>query len=162
MKTKIIFRIIVVVYLIICITLCVRVNNKKYDKWIETQARITDVSIAGEKRTFRSNGSTIVDIMVNYLDNDRLMIFYNYYPHLNEGDVIMIKYNPENQRDIIYLPYEEHCVSVKRRNIIIFFSVIMLFTVVIYLVKRAEEVDYTEENHYYWFPTNDNDQKDDK
>ena len=42
------------------------------------------------------------------------------------GDVLTIKYNPDNQNEIIYLPYEKHRMKTEIRNTIRFFDFLFL------------------------------------
>ena len=56
----------------------------------------------------------------------------NYRTKLEKGDIIKIKYNPDNQNEIIYLPYEKHRMKTEIRNTIIFFAFLVLGTYVVY------------------------------
>ena len=53
--------------------------------------------------------------------------FVNYKERFSEGDIITIKYNPDNQNEIIYLPYEKHRMKTEIRNTIIFFAFLVLY-----------------------------------
>lgn len=130
---KIIFILVVIIELALCVLSCVKINNKKYDEWVETDATIIDVSIYNTIKSVRGREPTVISILVDYLDNNkRIMDFDNYHLGLHEGDTITIKYNPENQRDIIYLPYENKRLLLKRIKIIIFFGFVVFFTFCIY------------------------------
>ena len=69
MGKKVFFFLILLIEIIICIAVCLKINTKEYESWIETEAYISDVLITGDVRSFRSNESTSITIMVKYLDN---------------------------------------------------------------------------------------------
>ena len=144
MGKKVFFFLILLIEIIICIAVCLKINTKEYESWIETEAYISDVLITGDVRSFRSNESTSITIMVKYLDNSEILRLNDYYLDCCNGDEILIKYNPDYQSEIIYLPYEEHCVYVKRRNTIIISICLIAVTIWFYWLKKRWLYLYSE------------------
>ena len=138
MKRILILVLFLVLELFFCIFLCIKIDDNKYDKWLETDAEVIDIDIIGKQRPVRSNQSPSTYILVRYLGEDKLNFIWldGYNVDCKIGDVLTIKYNPDSPGDIIYQPYENHCVFVERRNTIIFFSVLIILTLVVYWFKK--------------------------
>ena len=138
MKRILILVLFLVLEVFFCIFLCIKIDDNKYDKWLETDAEIVDIDIIGKQRPVRSNQSPSTYILVRYLGEDKLNFIWldGYNVDCKIGDVLTIKYNSDSPRDIIYQPYEDHCVFVERRNTIIFFSVLIILTLVVYWFKK--------------------------
>ena len=91
------------------------------------------------KNGFRGNQSDAYYVWVDYFDIEYKSIrFVNYKERFSEGDIITIKYNPDNQNEIIYLPYEKHRMKTEIRNTIIFFAFLVLGTYVVYSMVFKE------------------------
>ncbi|MBE6842622.1 MAG: hypothetical protein E7510_07310 [Ruminococcus sp.] len=138
MKRILILMLFLVLEVFFCIFLCIKIDDNKYDKWLETDAEIVDIDIIGKQRPVRSNQSPSTYILVKYLGEDNLNFIWldGYNVDCKIGDVLTIKYNPDSPGNIIYQPYEDHCVFVERRNTIIFFSVLIILTLVVYWFKK--------------------------
>lgn len=138
MKRILILVLFLVLEVFFCIFLCIKIDDNKYDKWLETDAEIVDIDIIGKQRPVRSNQSPSTYILVRYLGEDKLNFIWldGYNVDCKIGDVLTIKYNPDSPGDIIYQPYEDHCVFVERRNTIIFFSVLIILTLIVYWFKK--------------------------
>lgn len=138
MKRILILVLFLVLEVFFCIFLCIKIDDNKYDKWLETDAEIVDIDIIGKQRPVRSNQSPSTYILVRYLGEDNLNFIWldGYNVDCKIGDILTIKYNPDSPRDIIYQPYEHHCVFVERRNTIIFFSVLIILTLIVYWFKK--------------------------
>ncbi len=138
MKRILILVLFLVLEVFFCIFLCIKIDDNKYDKWLETDAEIVDIDIIGKQRPVRSNQSPSTYILVRYLGEDKLNFIWldGYNVDCKIGEVLTIKYNPDSPRDIIYQPYEDHCVFVERRNTIIFFSVLIILTLIVYWFKK--------------------------
>ena len=138
MKRILVLVLFLVLELFFCIFLCIKIDDNKYDKWLETDAEVIDIDIIGKQRPVRSNQSPSTYILVRYLGEDKLNFIWldGYNVDCKIGDVLTIKYNPDSPGDIIYQPYEDHCVFVERRNTIIFFSVLIILTLVVYWFKK--------------------------
>ena len=138
MKRILVLVLFLVLEVFFCIFLCIKIDDNKYDKWLETDAEIVDIDIIGKQRPVRSNQSPSTYILVRYLGEDKLNFIWldGYNVDCKIGDVLTIKYNPDSPGDIIYQPYEDHCVFVERRNTIIFFSVLIILTLVVYWFKK--------------------------
>ena len=156
MKRILVLVLFLVLEVFFCIFLCIKIDDNKYDKWLETDAEIVDIDIIGKQRPVRSNQSPSTYILVRYLGEDKLNFIWldGYNVDCKIGDVLTIKYNPDSPGDIIYQPYEDHCVFVERRNTIIFFSVLIILTLVVYLFKRDEYKMMNEYEPQYWFFNN--------
>ena len=156
MKRILVLVLFLVLELFFCIFLCIKIDDNKYDKWLETDAEVIDIDIIGKQRPVRSNQSPSTYILVRYLGEDKLNFIWldGYNVDCKIGDVLTIKYNPDSPGDIIYQPYEDHCVFVERRNTIIFFSVLIILTLVVYLFKRDEYKLMNDYEPQYWFFNN--------
>ena len=156
MKRILVLVLFLVLELFFCIFLCIKIDDDKYDKWLETDAEIVDIDIHNKKMSFRSTESTSIYIWVKHSgrDNANFIWLKGYHVDCQIGDVLTIKYNPDSPGDIIYQPYEDHCVFVERRNTIIFFSVLIILTLVVYLFKRDEYKMMNEYEPQYWFFNN--------
>ena len=128
MKRILVLVLFLVLEVFFCIFLCIKIDDDKYDKWLETDAEIVDIDIIGKQRPVRSNQSPSTYILVRYLGEDKLNFIWldGYNVDCKIGDVLTIKYNPDSPGDIIYQPYEDHCVFVERRNTIIFFLCVLI------------------------------------
>lgn len=137
---KKVFFLIILIEAIICILICLKINNKQYDSWVETDAVVFDIHVNNGGKGFRSNQSTHTYIWLDYLNKDdkNFIRVVNYRTKLEKGDIIKIKYNPDNQNEIIYLPYEKHRMKTEIRNTIIFFTFLVLGTYVVYCMVFKE------------------------
>ena len=142
---KKVFFLIILIEAIICILICLKINNKQYDSWVEIDAYISDVLITGDVSSFRSNKSISVTIMVKYLDKAEIIRMEDYKYSFDKGDTILIKYNPLNIKEIIYLPYEKNRVLKERIRIVFVFVGIILVSLYIWNSKCNDEPKH------YWF-----------
>lgn len=134
MKQRIILILLIILEVVISVLICSRINIDKYDSWLETDAVVFDIHVNNGGKGFRSNQSTHTYIWLDYLNKDdkNFIMVVNYRTKLEKGDIITIKYNPDNQNEIIYLPYEKHRMKTEIRNTIIFFAFLVLGTYVVY------------------------------
>ena len=106
---------------------------------MDTTAIVKDIHVENKISTgTRNNQKNHCTMFIDYLDISYLIRFDNYYPNLETGDKITVLYNPKHEKDVVYLPYEEHCVSVKKRNVILIFSGIIGFTILTFWANRKE------------------------
>lgn len=139
MKQRIILVLLIILELVISVLICSRINIDKYDSWLETDAIVAKTNLFNAKNGFRGNQSDAYYVWVDYFDIEYKSIrFVNYKERFSEGDIITIKYNPDNQNEIIYLPYEKHRMKTEIRNTIIFFAFLVLGTYVVYSMVFKE------------------------
>lgn len=129
--------ILLLVEVVLCVLFTSRINCNEYYSWIDTTACVNIVSNSARKSSVNSSPD-YKTVSISYLDNNAVLDFKNYYPKINKGDTINVKYNPDDHNDVIYLPYEEHCVAVKKRNTILLFSGAIGVTLVMFWANRKE------------------------
>jgi hypothetical protein len=154
MKSKITVLICILVEIISACIICGNINTKKYSSWIETPALVEDIDISGRVFAARSNQTYVSVVFVSYLTvNSKSIIFYNYTTDCKKGEQIIIKYNPENINEAVYIPYEENRVFKVRRNTVLVFFVLIVLTLLIYAIKssnrKADDIISQLENEYY-------------
>ena len=126
-----------VIELAICIAICISVNTDKYTSWKVTTASVNLVTSSSRKSSV--NGSPdYKTVSISYLDNNAVLDFKNYYPKIKKGDTINVKYNPDDRNDVIYLPYEEHRVAVKKKNTILLSLAAIVITIVMFIANRKK------------------------
>ena len=135
MKRKLI--ILLSIEVILCVFFTLRTNCNEYNSWVDTAANV-DVVISSSRKTSVNRSPDYKTVSISYLENNAVLEFKNYYSKIDKGDTINIKYNPNNCKDVIYLPYEEHCVSVKKRNTILLFLGAICITLVMFWANRRE------------------------
>ncbi|MBR3025248.1 MAG: hypothetical protein IKN85_04610 [Oscillospiraceae bacterium] len=118
----------------LCIFFTSRINCAEYDSWTDITASVNLVTSISRKSSV--NGSQdYKTVSISYLDNNAVLDFKNYYPKIKKGDTINVKYNPDDRNDVIYLPYEEHCVAVKKKNTILLFLAAIVITIVMFIAN---------------------------
>ncbi len=60
-----------------------------------------------------------------------IQIYIGLNSDLVKGDVITIKYNPDNSSDIVYIPYEKHHILFKRIKTIVMFLILLILSFLI-------------------------------
>lgn len=116
----------------LCIFICLSFNDNIYDMWIEEKATIAQIYSTRASGGAVNNQSSHTNMVVKYMDKTKTIRLKNYDLDKNENDIITIKYNPENQNDIVFLPYEKYLISRKRRVTIIISIVLASLTLWLY------------------------------
>lgn len=129
-------RLIILLFIeaVLCAFFTLRIDCSKYDSWTATTASVNAV-ISSSRKSSVNSSPDYKTVSISYLDNNAVLDFKNYYLKINKGDTIKVKYNPDDCNDVIYLPYEEHCVAIKKRNIIIIFLVAIGITLVMFIAN---------------------------
>jgi len=132
-------RLIILLFIeaVLCAFFTLRIDCSKYDSWIDTTASVNAV-ISSSRKSSVNSSPDYKTVSISYLDKNAVLDFKNYYLKTNKGDTIKVKYNPDDHNDVIYLPYEEHCVAVKKRNIIIIFLAAIGITLLMFWANRKE------------------------
>ena len=139
MKKKCILVAVVLLEILLGFVFFKCINTHKYDSWDKAKVLVKNIENYDNVYTAaRSNQKKFCTISIDYLNNSNHIRFDKYYPDFEVGDNITVLYNPENPKDVVYLPYEEHCVSVKKRNVILIFSGIIGFTILTFWANRKE------------------------
>lgn len=60
MKKNIVIVFLISLELFFCVFLCVKSDDKKYEKWLETEAVVVDIDVLDQKNGFRSNQSSYI------------------------------------------------------------------------------------------------------
>ena len=139
MKYKIMYILVAGVEIIICLILCLTDNIHRYDSWTEVQATISDISFSNNYRPGRSSRGTDCFIIVDYNEKKTCMSLFNYSPDLNEGDVVSIKINPDNESDTVYIPYEKHRILLKRIKTSVTFMILIVLSLSVILDRKMKD-----------------------
>ena len=67
------------------------------------------------------------------------MSLFNYSPDLNEGDVVSIKINPDNESDTVYIPYEKHRILLKRIKTSVTFMILIVLSLSVILDRKMKD-----------------------
>lgn len=139
MKKIYILVVVILLEILMGFAFCKGINTHKYDSWMDTTAIVKDIHVENKISTgTRNNQKNHCTMFIDYLDISYLIRFDNYYPNLETGDKITVLYNPKHEKDVVYLPYEEHCIAVKKRNTILLFLGAICITLVMYFANRKE------------------------
>lgn len=142
---RLVLYLIIMIELILCVILCMKSNIHKYEEWTEINGMISHIMITGENQSFRSSEPTVYTVSIDFQNISNILRFKNYHFDYKEGDEIIIKYNPDNPKEFIYLPYEKHRVLKERIRIVFVFVGIILISLYIWNSKCNDEPKH------YWF-----------
>lgn len=135
MKKILLLTVIILAEIISGFAFCMRINTTKYNSWTEANALVKEITdYENSHHAARSKQKKYYTIFIDYSDVSNLIRFANYYPDFTENDEIIVKYNPDNLKEVVYIPYEEHCVTQKRRNILLVFIGLIGITLLIYWI----------------------------
>lgn len=136
MKNKVIFASIIMAEILLFILLLLFFNfrNNRYDSWIEKEVMISSVSSVPKVRGIRNNQNNGSIVIFNDLDNNDywVMDFTDYTPDIAEKSIDIIRCNPNNIHDAVYLDYENFKTKGKIKITILVFIVIVFITVCFY------------------------------
>lgn len=133
MKCRIMCILVAGVEIIMCLIICLTDNIHRYDSWTEVQATISYISFSSHYSPGRSSSGTDCSIIVDYNEKKAHMALSDYSPDLNENDVVLIKFNPDNESDIVYIPYEKHRILLKRIKTSVMFMLLIVLSLFIIL-----------------------------
>ena len=129
-----------VIELAICVAICISVNTDKYTLWTESATIVRDIQHPDfPSPAARANHPSHYYVFINYSGKSRSLLFVNYKPKLNINDEITVKYNPENINEVVYLPYEGNRVFKTRRNTILVFSGLIVFTTGAFFIRSSNK-----------------------
>ena len=139
MKYKIMYILVAGVEIIMCLIICLTDNIHRYDSWTEVQATISYISFSSHYSPGRSSSGTDCSIIVDYNEKKAHMALSDYSPDLNEGDVVSIKINPDNESDTVYIPYEKHRILLKRIKTSVTFMVLIVLSLSVILDRKMKD-----------------------
>ncbi|MDO5151503.1 MAG: hypothetical protein Q4D76_19295 [Oscillospiraceae bacterium] len=136
MKKNILLTVVILSEIVFCFAICMRINMTRYNSWTESNAFVKEIADYGNAHhTARSKQKKYYTIYIDYLGESNLIRFADYYPDFTENDEIIVKCNPDDLKEVVYIPYEEYCVTQKRRNTIIVFAGLIGITLLIHFIR---------------------------
>jgi hypothetical protein len=139
MKHKLILIVVLMFEIVLCFIFCLSKKITKYNSWVQTKAVVNDVDYYEKSRVPAKNkNKNYYVVFIDYANLSKHIRFADYKPDFKENDEIIVKYNPNNPENVVYIPYEEHCVAVKKRNTILSFLTAIVITIVMFIANRKK------------------------
>jgi hypothetical protein len=136
MKNKLTLIVVLLFEIVLCFIFCLSKNTTKYNSWVQTKAVVNGVDYYEKSRVPAKNkDKNYYVVFIDYANLSKHIRFADYKPDFKENDEIIVKYNPNNPENVVYIPYEEHCVAIKKRNTILLFLAAIVITLVMFIAN---------------------------
>ncbi len=131
--------VILFVEVLLCAFFTSRINCNEYRSWVQANAVVKEIDYYEKSRvSARNQDKDYYVVFIDYADVSKHIRFADYKPDFKESDEIIVKYNSDDPENVVYIPYEEHCVAAKKRNTILLFSGAIGITLVMFWANRKE------------------------